>query len=100
MTGTEMLIHRGEQTGPASEPRKALSRAQGARVPETLSPGFSRGSRHPHAGVSLSGVTLEEEVGPRAGTFGGADVFRSPPQDAALQQATRVPTSCRLSWVS
>lgn len=27
MTGTEMLIHRGEQTGPASEPRKALSRA-------------------------------------------------------------------------
>lgn len=27
MTGTEMLIHRGEQTGPASEPCKALSRA-------------------------------------------------------------------------
>lgn len=29
MTGTETLVHRGEQTGPASEPRKARSHAHG-----------------------------------------------------------------------
>lgn len=29
MTGTETLVHRGEQTGPASEPRKARSRTHG-----------------------------------------------------------------------
>lgn len=77
----------GEQTGPASEPAEARSRTCTGTCGEAedVIPRFLRGRQRSSRGrVSLSGVTLEEEEGPRASTFGGADVFkptlrRSPP---------------------